>query len=62
MLSGVDCGNDYSLLAFWMEMKLKDLKKKKRACRYEFKILARYKDIKGLKNNIKLQLRIDLKA
>jgi len=42
---GADCDSDHSLLALWMKVKCKKLKKSKVTSRYDFKLLARSNEI-----------------
>ena len=42
---GADCGSDHSLLAFWMQIKLKRLKKSKTVPRFQFEMLAKNREI-----------------
>ena len=58
MLSGANCDSDHSLLALWMKLKCKKLKKSKVTLIYDFTLLARNNEIQE-DYNIKVENRFE---
>ena len=55
---GADCDSDHSLLALWMKVKCKKLKKTKVTPRYDFTLLARSNEIQE-NYNIKVKSKFE---